>query len=401
MRKGFKNTSSVTLRLFPGVSNSESVFDVVKVSGNPQTIDLNQLVHQSGTIVDDTSNKVETFDGYFPDDGYDYTQHLREINPERFVEANTKISKSSEQVDKELAEVLAAMDIADDTQGAEIDSDFVCKLGPLDERTRLGLMWGEDQVDAYLSMPTEKLVAIQTKLRELEERRQQSTNDDFNEFFAREFDDAKIGGLSSDVFEVDSEFSYIDDGGELEMTEGSDDGSEPNEDPEAIRHECVQTAKRLIAMDETLQVSVVDLPDDETEIVIVPASNVPDWDCESVLSTRSNIFNHPGLIRRTLAGPRRAKAPVVPAIEEAYEEKEAEIDTPVKTVSTLRKKDETTDERRERKKAIKEFQREQRAQKKAEQAQRRLQLNTDKRTIAVLKHSNYGDIPSGVPKFNL
>jgi protein LTV1 len=400
MRKGFKNTSSVTLRLFPGASSSESVFDIVKVSGNPQTIDLEMLLQQSGPVVDETKKEVETFDGYFPDDGYDYTQHLRDINPERFIEAKAKAAKPSDEVDYELAEVLAAMDIPDDTQGVEIDTEFVCKLGPLDERTRLGLMWGEDQVDDYLSMPTEKLIAIQTKLRELEERRQQSKDDDFNEFFAREFNEAKIGGLSSDLVEIDNAYSDADDCDELIMTEGSDDENVEDEDPEAIHQECIETTKRLISMNDSLQVSVLDLPDDETEILIVPASNVPDWDCESVLSTRSNIFNHPGLIRRQYQGPRRNKVPVVASISEADEE-EHEVDTPVKTVSTLRKKDETTDERRERKKAIKEFQREQRAHKKAEHNERRVQLNADKRTIAVLKHNNYGDIPSGVPKFNL
>lgn len=400
MRKGFKNTSSVTLRLFPGASTSESVFDIVKVSGNPQTIDVETLLQQSGPVVDETTNEVETFDGYFPDDGYDYTQHLRDINPDRFIEAKSKIAKQSDEADHELAEVLAAMDIPDDTEGVEIDSEFVCKLGPLDERTRLGLMWGEDQVDDYLSMPTEKLIAIQTKLRELEERRQQSNDDDFNEFFTREFHDTKIGGLSSDSVEIDHAYSDAEDCDELIMTEGSDDENEEDEDPEAIHQECIETTKRLISMNDSLQVSVLDLPDDETEILIVPASNVPDWDCESVLSTRSNIFNHPGLIRRQYQGPRRDKVPVVASISEADEEGH-EIDTPVKTVSTLRKKDETTDERRERKKAIKEFQREQRAQKKAEQNERRVQLNADTRTMAILKHSNYGDIPSGFPKFNL
>jgi protein LTV1 len=397
-KKGFKNTNSVTLRLFQGANGTESAFEVVKVSGNPQNIDLDELVAEPiEAETSESPGELETFDGYFPEDGYDYSQHLREINPDRFIATVRKPAEQSiDAKDRELAEVVAALNASDDAESTEIDNEFISKLGPLDERTRLGLLWGEDQVEEYISMPTEKLLAIQSKIRDIEQRAQAKTDEDFESFFSREFCDSKIGGLTSDdvnVEEADSVYSECEDDSGDE-SEGSEAEGEC-EDPEAMRQECLEATKRIVQMNKRLQVSVLDTDQDESDIVIVPFSNVPEWDCQSVLSTRSNTFNHPGLIGR----PRRevTKAPHV----EPIAEEEETIDTPVKSVSTLRKKNETPEERRERKKAIKEFQREQRACKKADEKERKNQINAEKRSIAALKHGSYGDIPAGVPKFNL
>ena len=390
-KRGFKRTSSVTLRLFPGAKPEETSFDVVKVTGNPSNIDIESLVDNPDSVritSAENSNKecgeYETFDGYFPEDGYDYTQHLREINQERFVPNGRKVTEEKVDLNRELAEVMEAMLTGDSEAFDEIDTSFVKKLGPLDERTRLAMLWGEDQADDYLSMPTEKLMAINERIKEMEQSAAKREGDEeFDEFFAREFEDSKIGGLSAEDVEV----------GEIDDEEEAGDTRE-DDDPERIRMECMEETRRLVASNLSLQQSVLDQQDDMTDVMLVPAKRAPEWDCESVLSSRSNLFNHPGLIAR----PRRERKERVPAV---IEEEASDVYTPVRTVSTLRKADETAEERKERKKAIKEFQKEQRLLKKSAKAEMAEQVNKQKHLLAVSKHSNYGDIPDGVPKFRV
>jgi protein LTV1 len=397
-RKGPKNTSSITLRLFQGAGDSESTFEVVKVSGNP-TIPVEEIFPESQEArSEESKQEIETFEGYFPDDGYDYTQHLREIDPRRFI-PNTKqpVEEAVDPKNAELAEIMAALNAAESTQFEELDETFTSKLGPVDERTKLAMMWGEDQVDDYLSMPTERLMAIQSRILERESRQIKEESDEaFESFFAREFADSQIGALSSDAVIVDENSHMSFDEEDEEDDDSCDEADEAEEDdPEVIRQECAEHTKRIVAMSEALQQSVLDRDDDMSDVLLVPVSNVPDWDCESVLSTRSNIYNHPGMIMRPKREPKKA-----PEVAPIQEESEAdEIDTPVKSVSTFRKKDETPEERKERKKAIKEFQREQRAAKKTQEKERKEALNSQKKLIAIAKHSNYGDVPVGVPKF--
>ena len=411
---GFGKCNSVTLRLFQGTSEG-SVFEVVKVSGEPKNIDIDALVESQQEDVASSepfTEDVETFDGYFPDDGYDYTQHLREIDQARFIPRSKKEQeKSVESRNPDLLEVLKALDSNEDPKTEEIGDDFFEKLGPVDERTKLGLLWGEDQVDEYLDMPTDKLMAIQARIKEREMRSmapeiQSQEEAEFEAFFAREFTDSKIGGLTSDDVEIDedqcSEISSDDD------NESDDHGSvmgKSEEDFDTIRSEGLEETKRFIHVNSTLQQSVMDAPDDGVEIVLVPESKKPDWDCESVLSSRSNIFNHPGKILRPPKERKSKLDPIVDAeesltpLKEEEEGSEQDIDTPV--ISTFRPRDETPEERKARKQAIKQFQREQREIKSAEKKKQKEMLNKSKIQAAVRKHQSYGDVPLGVSKFSI
>ena len=409
---GFSKGNSVTLRLFQG-ANEGSVFEIVKVSGEPKNIDIDALVDSPPENRQDSeplTGAVETFDGYFPDDGYDYTQHLREIDQARFIPRSKK-DQETKQVDSrnpELLEVMRALETNEDPKTEEIGDDFFQKLGPVDERTKLGLLWGEDQVDEYLDMPTDKLMAIQARIKEREMRSmcpqiQSQEEAEFEAFFAREFTDAKIGGLTSDDIEIDEELSYHDDSDEDD--ESDDHGSvlgKSEENFDTIRTDGLEETKRFITVNSFLQQSVMDAPDDGVEVVLVPESKKPDWDCESVLSSRSNIFNHPGKILRP---PKERKSkpvpeqPLTPLNEEDDECKEGEIDTPV--ISTFRPRDETPEERKARKQAIKQFQREQREIKSAEKKKQKEMINKSKIQAAVRKHQSYGDVPIGVSKFSI
>lgn len=79
----------------------------------------------------------------------------------------------------------------------------------------------------------------------------------------------------------------------------------------------------------------------------------PQWDCESVLSLRTNTTNHPGRVKRTdriKVSDKPEKNPVM----EAVEEEDEIVEFP--EVTTLRQRGETTEERKARKAAVKEMQ---------------------------------------------
>ena len=403
-KRGFQSASSVTLRLFPGAKPDENSFEVVKVSGNPTSIDIDSLVDSHSHVKETAgdSNEYETFDGYFPDDGYDYSQHLKEINADRFVPVSRSLPVKQVELNPELADVMEALKSAEGSDLTEIDCSFVKKLGPLDERTRLAMLWGEDQVDEYLSMPTEKLMAINQRIQDLERSAEKRAKDrEFEEFLSREFDDEKIGALSPGDVEIDSEVETDSETEEEDQVyiQGEEEADEDEEDPEKIRRDCVEETKRIVACNQSLQQSVLDQEDDMSDVMPVPVRGVPEWDCESVLSSRSNIYNHPGLICR----PRRTdgKAKRLMSQPPVIEEESDLLDTPVMTVSTLRRNDESTEERRERKKAVKEFHKQQRMLRKSAKAEAIDQINKQKQLMAISKHSNYGDVPMGVPKFRV
>lgn len=108
---------------------------------------------------------------------------------------------------------------------------------------------------------------------------------------------------------------------------------------------------------ERVELPDVDEPLEPLETVEVQTG--PEWDCESVLSLRSNLSNHPGKVERPdqkkVRAPRGAKP--LPEIDEV----EA-VELP--EVSTYRPRGETAEEKHDRKKAVKEHQRTCRALKK-------------------------------------
>lgn len=98
------------------------------------------------------------------------------------------------------------------------------------------------------------------------------------------------------------------------------------------------------------------------------------WDCETILSTYTNIYNHPKLINIPPKIKLNKKGIV---IEEKEEDDEEEVkdesndegidisDENTITISNLRSQNETPEERKARKKAVKENQRVRRQIKKA------------------------------------
>ena len=93
---------------------------------------------------------------------------------------------------------------------------------------------------------------------------------------------------------------------------------------------------------------------DDSDYDIVEKPKEDEWDVESVLSTKTNTTNHPGKVNRlTVAGPKKShkkKGAILAPIDE-----EDEVILP--EIVAVRDKNETPEEKKARKAAVKEAQR--------------------------------------------
>jgi len=129
---------------------------------------------------------------------------------------------------------------------------------------------------------------------------------------------------------------------------------------EQIEQIAIEKTKRLAKrlLNETEATTTIIIQDDE--------KNDEKWDCESILTTYSNTYNHPKLITQIPNNKiRLSKKTGLPLAdknkitikETSVEEKDDDDDDNQQSIIFERKKDETSEERRARKHAIKEIRR--------------------------------------------
>lgn len=142
---------------------------------------------------------------------------------------------------------------------------------------------------------------------------------------------------------------------------------------------------------------------EETEKILLPADGAKRgrWDCESIVSTYSTIYNHPTEIRETsttqIGNKRKLMSELQTKLGSNNNLELMEIDqqcaqsvrsSRVSTASTFRPKNETPEERRARKQAIKSERRERREEKKANRVafhQQKLAMDAQKHGTAQQK----------------
>ena len=139
-------------------------------------------------------------------------------------------------------------------------------------------------------------------------------------------------------------------------------------------HDQTQTAIKLTEMDENQE----DLNNDQVEsddvnnLYLETFNETPkeQWDCESILSTYSNLYNHPKLIREPVK-PKQIKLTKTLGIPEGVLQQTQNSKSPDKNLKACREavstrpKKETSEEKKQRKKAVKGVRRERREEKKA------------------------------------
>jgi len=130
-----------------------------------------------------------------------------------------------------------------------------------------------------------------------------------------------------------------------------------------------------------------DVSESRIDIEIEDTPNKAEWDCESILSTYSTLYNHPKFINepKKIRLTSRLGVPddVLPQRGPTRRQQEEEEHRPMERVPTYRPKDESTEERKERKQSIKTERKARRVEKKAnktafkdeEQKQHKVMLN--------------------------
>jgi len=170
----------------------------------------------------------------------------------------------------------------------------------------------------------------------------------------------KIGSLDS--YHINEQGASIEDDLVKQTVEQFEHQQMQSE--EQIEQIAIEKTKRLAKrlLNEPEVITTITLQDDEKDD--------DKWDCQTVLTTYSNIYNHPKLITQIPTNKirlsRKTGLPLadknkIPTKESAVEEQ----DDDQSSIIFARKKDETSDERRARKHAVKEIRRDRRIIKKA------------------------------------
>ncbi|XP_066593946.1 protein LTV1 homolog [Prorops nasuta] len=388
--------------------------------------------------------------GIYFDDDYDYLQHLRDVNNLSTVEwervdNNPKLNLPSSVFASHVEEKVGMLDKAVPTSGlrldldpdviAALDDDFdfddpdnalednfielangdeeesnyedeFCEekeyefdaesdqegdYGESDFLSDDNMNMSEEEKDEVCSLngPQYTFKDEETKSRFTEysmsssvmRRNQQLTllDDKFEKMYAA-YDENEIGALDCDEIE-----GYVDPSSDLVMHCAEEFEKQKNEDAENIT-KLMKNKMRIIDREYSSSED-----EDDLEKLVVEARERDKWDCESILSTYSNIYNHPKIISEP-KGVGKIKINKKTGIPENVldnhkgkltekalaqfnrqsEEKpigtqsiDGETMKSVLSILSVRHKEETPEERNERKKALKNYRRERRIEKKA------------------------------------
>ncbi|CAF3767230.1 unnamed protein product [Rotaria sordida] len=193
----------------------------------------------------------------------------------------------------------------------------------------------------------------------------QNIDDHFDKIFD-EYNDENIGGLDS--HHINQQGASIQD--DLVQQTIQQFEQQQMQTEEQIEHAAIEKTKKLAKrlLNEPEKLTTVTVDDDENDD--------EKWDCETILTTYSNIYNHPKLITQNpINRIRLSKKTGLPLndnnnkikIKESTNDDDDDDNesTNQQTITFERKKDETSEERRTRKNAVKEIRRDRRIIKKA------------------------------------
>eukprot|EP00397_Hematodinium_sp_SG-2012_P039553 GEMP01043197.1.p1 GENE.GEMP01043197.1~~GEMP01043197.1.p1 ORF type:complete len:436 (+),score=130.18 GEMP01043197.1:22-1329(+) len=293
-------------------------------------------------------------DCYFPKDGYDYSKHLKKINAKAVMKAEVE-SEITEKapMTKDECEALEALNaVANDDEAGfeEFDDDFFAELGA--DKVDDVDMWGKKGAElAQLNRMLDERRAMFARNFDATSIAYTETVDPRFDRVMESYGDEDIGDLEDEEVQGQLELDDIEDILD-DYLEGKVEEAEENLQEIFGKNE--EVVDRLSPEENMAFLDLVDeLPNlsDEEE----PHEPAPRWDCETILTTRSNISNHPGKIVLEKRQKTKVKKPQLEEVAEDDEEEEDILELP--EVQLTRPKDETADEKRARKHAVKERQR--------------------------------------------
>ncbi|KAM3930808.1 protein LTV1 homolog isoform 2-T2 [Leptodactylus fuscus] len=290
------------------------------------------------------------------DDDFDFDNPENQLDDDFILQANdhTAIVRYN-GADDEWEDVDSGEDSDDDSQEGDFDSD-----GPFSDEEGKG---GDGPMFMFMEEETKSRFSQYSMSSSVMRRNEQLTLlDERFEKFYEQFDDDEIGAL---------------DNAELEGFIHADS----NRLQDVVDDYFKEKAKECVKLKDLVHKPELDLIEEDEEdkeemqtlVIEEPGEK---WDCESILSTYSNLYNHPQIIKDPpKAKPIKVSAktgiPLGVLPERGLTAKQVERmeminggDLP-KVSTQPRSKHETTEERKNRKQAIKDERKERRMEKKA------------------------------------
>ncbi|XP_019509281.1 PREDICTED: protein LTV1 homolog [Hipposideros armiger] len=218
---------------------------------------------------------------------------------------------------------------------------------------------------------------------------QLTLHDERFEKFYEQYDDDEIGALDN----AELEGSIQVDSNRLEEV--------LNDYYKEKAENCVKLNTLEPLEDQDLPINELDGPEEEEIVTVVLEEVKEKWDCESICSTYSNLYNHPQLIKyqpkpKQIRISSKTGIPLNVLPKKGFTAKQAERmqminDSDLPKVSTQpRSKTESKDDKRARKQAIKEERRERRVEKKANKLAFKLEKRRQEKELLNLKKNVEG-----------
>ncbi|KAK2189971.1 hypothetical protein NP493_92g04000 [Ridgeia piscesae] len=268
------------------------------------------------------------------DDDFDFNNPANQLDDDFIAAANA----SGDEGDNKDGEKADFEDIPSDEAEGSYDDDVASDIGSLGEMS----FTEEETKSRFTSYSmSSSVVTRNAGLTLLDDR--------FEKLY-EQYDDEEIGALDQDEIAgyVPPESEVLQQA--LQEFEGLQNASK---------------LKDVIQKAENMEVgSGSSESDDELEDITVEKQR-PEWDCESILSTYSNLYNHP----KTIEEPRKVKPIRLskgrPVLVDEQTERQINRENKADVACTYRPRDEMPDEKKARKKAVKEERRVRRVEKKA------------------------------------
>jgi len=366
--------------------------EVFGIGGRPAGIEFSSDEEEYEEDGDDLKELDD--DCYFPKDGYNYNKHLKTVStgkknlggviikaPEKLwtsdiTVADEKTIMIQQPTTTEEQELMAALDWHDADLYEELDDDILEEIVPSGVLAPAVVLWGESAAEnqdlpdlaMFKAMHAQRMAAADGS-----DDDEPCIDDDDCQYAPR-----AEGAVSAAEFDQLLEDEYGDDGdGALEEEEiqGPVDienmGAvldefleesladkmkwetllEPQEQKLCDCPRVIEETKALIAR----HYEVEDAADEDTSEGETNEDESKNWDCETVLSTLSNVSNRPGKINK-IKSSKVKPGKDLPAIVETGSDSESDDDAvELPDVVTERPKNETPEEKKLRKAAVKEM----------------------------------------------
>ncbi|XP_012579228.1 PREDICTED: protein LTV1 homolog [Condylura cristata] len=345
---------------------------------------LNKAAPVSGPRLDFDPDIVAALD-----DDFDFDNPDNLLEDDFILQANKPAEEEEEmEIQKSEAEDGNEWEDVDDENEGDSDDDSAGSLS--DDRSAPGKCLGVTENHLFWEEETKSRFTEYSMTSSVMRRNEQLTlHDERFEKFYEQYDDDEIGALDN----AELEGSIQVDSNRLEEVL-NDYYKEKNEN-------CVKLNTLEPFEDQEPPMNELDGSEEEEIVTVVLEESKEKWDCESICSTYSNLYNHPQLIKyqpkpKQIQLSSKTGIPLNVLPKKGLTAKQVERmqminDSDLPKVSTQpRPKNESKEDKRARKQAIKEERKERRVEKKANKLAFKLEKSRQEKELLNLKKNVEG-----------